>query len=376
MIEAFVGWERAEAVLAEGSTKASIWLAGGFQIDLRVLPSAVYGNLLQHFTGSREHNIQFRELAVRKNLRVSENGIVDLTDGRVITCATEAEVYAALGLPEIPPEMRLGIGEIEAARDGTLPAVIGASDVRGDFHMHTTWSDGADSLEAMVAACAARGYEYHAVSDHCVHDGYAGLDPAGVRAQRAEVRALGDRYGIRTLCSCEVDILPDGSLALADAVLAELDVVIASVHTDFDQSRETMQARLIRACENPYATIVGHPTGRIVGSFAGYEFDYDAVFAAAARTGTAFEIDGQPERLDLPSALARRAREFGVTFACDSDAHSADMLTNMAFAVGPARRAWITPAEVLNARPLAGVLAFVETKRGKVRHAGIADPHG
>jgi DNA polymerase (family X) len=362
VIAAFVGWERAQAVLAEGGTKASIWLAGGLQIDLRVLPANVYGNLLQHFTGSREHNIQLRELAVRKNLRVSENGIVDLTDGRLITCRTEAEVYATLGLMEIPPEMRLGVGEIEAARDGTLPHVVSLDDIRGDFHMHTRWSDGSDTLEAMVAAAAARGYEYHSISDHSLGRG-RGLGAADLRAQRESVRALGERYNIRTLCSAEVDILEDGALDYEDVLLAELDIVVASVHTGSNQSRDDMTARLIRACENPYVSIIGHPTGRNVETFPGYEFDYDAVFAAAARTGTALEIDGQPTRLDLPSSLARRARDFGVTFACDSDAHGSAQLRNIAYAVGQARRAWITPAEVLNARPLAGVLAFVETKR-------------
>jgi len=367
VIAAFTAWERAEAVLAEGGTKASIWLAGGLQIDLRVLPAAVYGNLLQHFTGSREHNIQLRELAARKSLRVSENGIVDLSDGRTITCRTEAEVYAAIGLMEIPPEMRLGVGEIEAARDGTLPQVVALADVRGDFHMHSDWSDGADTLEAMIAAAAARGYEYHAISDHSPSRG-CGLDPAGLRAQRDAVSALNERYNIRTLCSAEVDILADGTLDYDDAVLAELDIVVASVHAGHNQTRDEMTARLIRVCENPYVSIIGHPTGRNVEtSFAGFEFDYDAVFAAAARTGTALEIDGQPCRLDLPSALARRAREFGVTFACDSDAHSAAQLDQVGYAVGQARRAWITPAEVLNARPLAGVLAFVKTKRTKVR---------
>lgn len=365
VIAAFVGWERAAAVLAEGGTKASIWLADGLQIDLRVLPANVYGNLLQHFTGSREHNIQLRELAVRKNLRVSENGIVDLTDGRLIACRTEAEVYAALGLMEIPPELRLGIGEIDAARDGTLPQVVALDDIRGDFHMHTRWSDGADTLEAMVAAAAARGYEYHSISDHSLGRG-RGLDPAGLREQRESIRVLNERHGIRTLCSAEVDILADGTLDYDDAALAELDIVVASVHAGHNQSREEMTARLIRACENPYVSIIGHPTGRNVDTFAGYEFDYDAVFAAAARTGTALEIDGQPSRLDLPSPLARRARDFGVTFACDSDAHGSARLSDIAYAIGQARRAWITPAEVLNARPLAGVLAFVGTKRGKV----------
>jgi DNA polymerase (family 10) len=363
VIRAFTGSERAEAVLAEGSTKASIWLAGGLQIDLRVLPAHLFGNLLQHFTGSREHNIQFRELAVRKGLRVSENGILDLATGNNLTCRTEDEVYAALGLAYIAPEMRQGLGEIEAAADGTLPRPLETIDVRGDFHMHTTWSDGAASLEAMIAHAAERGYEYHSISDHSSGRGRFGLDPERLRSQKSELRALGDRYGIRSLASCEVDIREDGSLDFETGVLAELDVVVASVHSGMRIGRDAMTERLIRACRNPYVNIIGHPTGRQLGVFDGYEFDYDAVFAEAARTGTALEIDGQPGRLDLPSTLARRARSFGVTFAVDSDAHAVGQLADMAYAVGQARRAWVTRDEVLNARPLAGVLAFVAAKR-------------
>lgn len=368
VIGAFVAFPRAQAVLAEGPTKASVWLQGGLQIDLRVLPKHLYGNLLQHFTGSREHNIQLREMAVRKSLRVSENGILNLETGENLTCATEAEVYAALGLAYIPPEMRLGLGEIEAARDGTLPRSIELEDLRGDFHMHSTDSDGANTLEEMIAACAARGYAYHAISDHSVDPrrGGAGLDPAVLREQRERVHELGARYGIRTLCASEVDIRPDGSLAFDDEVLAGLDIVIASVHTDTRMSREKMTERIVRACENPFVTIIGHPTGRYVdgnSEFPGYEFDFDAVFAAAARTGTALEIDGHPSRLDLPGALVRRAKGFGVTFACDSDAHRIAGLPNVAYAVGQARRAWLEPQDVLNARPLADVLAFVARKR-------------
>jgi DNA polymerase (family X) len=365
VVAAFTAWERAEAVLAEGPTKASIWLAGGLQIDLRVLPAHLYGNLLQHFTGSREHNIQFRELAVRKNLRVSENGIVDLTDGRTIVCRTEEEVYATLGMAYIPPEMRLGVGEIEAARDGTLPQVLDVRDLRGDFHMHSTWSDGRDTLDAMVAACAARGYAYHAISDHSWGRGRIGMDPEDLRAQRVRVRELGERYGIHTLSSSEVDIRADGTLDYDDAILSGMDFVVASVHSAFNQSRDEMTARLLRAIENPYVNVIGHPTGRNVETFAGYDFDHDAVFTAAARTGTALEIDGQPSRLDLPSPLARRAKEFGVTFTCDSDAHGVAQLENVAYAVGQARRGWVTAAEVLNTRPLEEVLAFVEAKRAR-----------
>ena len=362
VIGAFTAWPGAEAVLSEGSTKASIWLADGLQVDLRVLSDELFGNLLQHFTGSREHNIQLRELAVRKGLRVSENGILDIASGEVTTCLTEREVYAKLGLAEIPPEMRLGLGEIEAAADGTLPVPVTLADLRGDFHMHCTWSDGADSLDAMIAAAAERGYEYHAISDHSWGRGQMGLDPEQLRRQRERVAEIGERHGIRTLLSSEVDILPDGSLDYDDDVLAQLDVVIASVHSATRISRDAMTRRLIRACEHPFVTIIGHPTGRYE-SFEGYDFDHAAVFAAAARTGTALEIDGHPNRLDLPGALARRAREFGVTFAIDSDAHAVPQLDGIEYGVGQARRAWVTSQEVLNARSLEDVMAFVARKR-------------
>ena len=357
-------WERAEAVLAEGPTKASIWLPGGLQIDLRVLPDHLYGNLLQHFTGSREHNIKLREYAVRRSLRVSENGILNLETGDVTTCTDENGVYAALGMQYIPPELRSGLDEIDLALAGKIPELVDSGDMRGDFHMHTDWSDGRDSLEAMIAAAASRGYQYHAISDHSRGQARRyGMDALKLREQRAEIAALGERYGIRTLCASEVDILPDGSLDLDDATLAELDVVIASVHVATRQSREEMTARLIRACENPYVTIIGHPTGRRFDSSSGYEFDYDAVFAAAARTGTALEIDGQAARLDLPAPLARKAKSFGVMFALDSDAHRTENLGAINFAVGQARRAGLGTPDVLNAQPLEFVREFVARKR-------------
>ncbi len=366
VIAHFTGSPRAQAVLAEGPTKASIWLPGGLQIDLRVLPDHLYGNLMQHFTGSREHNIKLREHAVRASLRVSENGILNLENGEVTTCTDEAGVYAALGMQYIPPELRSGLDEVDLARAGAIPALVEAVDLRGDFHMHTTWSDGDDTLEAMIAAAAARGYEYHAISDHS--EGRArryGMSPDRLLEQRILVGELGARHRIRTLCASEVDILPDGSLDFDDDVLAQLDLVIASVHIATSQSRDEMTARIIRACENPYVTIIGHPTGhRFDVSKKGYEFDYDAVFSAAARTGTALEIDGQAARLDLPAPLARKAKSFGVTFALDSDAHRTGALADIEFAVGQARRAGLEKANVLNAQTLDEVLAFVARKRG------------
>ena len=364
VIERFVQWERARAVLAEGPTKGSIWLEDGLQIDLRVLPDHVYGNLLQHFTGSREHNIQLREIAVRRNLRVSENGILNLETGDVFTASEEAGVYEHLGMQYIPPELRSGMGEIDLALRGELPALIDAGDVRGDFHMHCTFSDGNQSLEEMIAAAAARGYEYHSISDHSVGRGPKyGVSIETLREQRKRIEEIGSRFGIRTLCSSEVDILPDGSLDYGDEVLAQLDIAVGSVHSAFNLTRDEMTRRLIRACENPYVNVIGHPTGRMLSGFPGYEFDYDAVFAAAARTGTALEIDGQVGRLDLPWALAARAKTFGVTFTVDSDAHDVSQLENVELAVSQARRAGLRREDVLNAQPLDAVLAFVKRKR-------------
>lgn len=364
VIERFVQWERARAVLAEGPTKASIWLEDGLQIDLRVLPDHLYGNLLQHFTGSREHNIQLREHALRKGLRVSENGILNLETGEVFTSPDEEGVYEHLGMQYIAPELRSGMGEIDLALRRELPHLIDKTDVRGDFHMHCTYSDGRQGLEEMIAAAAARGYEYHSISDHSVGRGSTyGVTVEQLRAQREQVRAIGDRFGVRTLCSSEVDILPDGSLDYDDEVLAQLDIVVGSVHSAFNISRDEMTRRLIRACENPYVNIIGHPTGRMIEGFPGYEFDYDAVFAAAARTGTALEIDGQAARLDLPWALVARAKTFGVTFTTDSDAHDVSQLPNVELAVSQARRAGLTCHCVLNAQPLDAVLAFVARKR-------------
>lgn len=362
----FARWPRAEAVVAEGPTKTSLWLSNGLQIDLRVLPDKVYGNLLQHFTGSREHNIKLREHAVRKSLRVSENGIVNLVTGQTTAYANEDEVYAALGMQPIPPELRSGLDEIDVALAHALPTLLQVTDLQGDFHMHSTWSDGRDTLEAMIIAAKARGYAYHAMSDHSWGRGKQyGLDPQRLLEQRTRIAELDAQLGIRTLCASEVDILPDGRLDYDDEVLAQLDLVVASVHSAFNLDREAMTHRIIRACENPYVTIIGHPTGRQFETFPGYEFDYDAVFAAAARTGTALEIDGQAMRLDLPAPLIRRAKSFGVTFSVDSDAHSIADLANVELAVGQARRAGLTKSSVLNARSLEGVVAFVAQKRGR-----------
>ena len=364
----FTAWKRASDIVADGPTKASVWLEDGLQIDLRVLPDDRFGNLLQHFTGSREHNILLREYALRRGVSISENGCTELATGVSHRFRSEEELYAFLGLSYIPPELRVGGDEIERALAGTIPALLEINDLLGDFHMHSTWSDGDDSLESMIRACAARGYKYHAISDHSPGRGSSyGVTATQLRERNAHIRALGQRYGITTLCASEVDILADGTLDYDDATLAELDFVIASVHNAFSQSSEEMTARLIRACENPYVNVIGHPTGRMLDGFPGYVFDYDAVFSAAARTGTALEIDGQVQRLDLPSNLARRAQELGCILTTDSDAHRTSDLSAIELAVSQARRAGLRREDVLNTRSLDEVRSFVAQKRRLTR---------
>ncbi|HVA38330.1 MAG TPA: DNA polymerase/3'-5' exonuclease PolX [Candidatus Dormibacteraeota bacterium] len=368
VIEGFTALPEAEAVLSEGTTKASFWTTQGLQVDLRVVPAANWGNLLQHFTGSREHNVQFREMAVKRGLRVSENGILDVATGVNRTFETEEEVYAALDLPYIPPELRLGSGELDAARRGKLPKLIEQRNLRGDFHMHTTWSDGRNTLEAMIEACAAKGYAYHAISEHSWGRGSTyGMTPEKLRKQIAAIREMGEAHGIRTLCGVEVDILPDGTLDFEENLLRELDFVVASVHSALRIGREKMTARLIRAIEHPCVNVIGHPTGRSVPGGTAYEIDADAVFAAAARTGTALEMNGNPDRLDLPNQLARRAAELGAMISLDSDAHDAAQLDRISYAVVQARRAWLEAKNVLNTRKLDDVLDFVAQKRGPAK---------
>jgi DNA polymerase (family 10) len=364
VIAHFTRWERAEAVLAEGPTKASIWLAGGLQIDLRVLPSAVYGNLLQHFTGSREHNIQLRELAVRRGLRVSENGILDVATGNNLTCRSEAEVYAALGLPFIAPEMRLGIGELEAALNGTLPVPIELGDLRGDFHMHCTWSDGVDPLEAMIAEAAARGYAYHSISDHSWGRGSLGLDPAKL-ALAARPRARARREARRADALLERGRHPARRLARFRGRRAG-----RTGHRGRERPRchEHLARRDDGALDPRVREPVRHdhrPShGATSTRFPGYEFDYDAVFAAAARTGTALEIDGQPNRLDLPSGLGPPRQTTRLSrWPSIATRTPRPISANVAYSVGQARRAWLTSADVLNAQPLEEVLARVNAKR-------------
>jgi DNA polymerase (family 10) len=363
VLEAFVALSIAERVSARGKTKATIWATPGISIDCRVVAHECFGNLLQHFTGNKEHNVLLREYALRKGLKVSEYGIED-KNGKVITCETEAGVYATLGLAFIPPEIRLGLDEIELARRGAIPTLVEMADIRGDLHDHTQWSDGVCTIEQLARAAAERKREYLAISDHSPGRAVAnGLSIDRLHEQIKIVGSVRNAYGVHLLTGSEVDIRADGALDLPDQVLAELDIVVASIHSSFRASKEQQTKRLLGAIENPYVAIIGHPTGQMIEDREGYDFDADAVFRAAARTGTALEINSNPARLDLSADLARRARELGCTFSIDTDAHHIEDMDNMLFGVATARKASITKESVLNGRPLRDVLEFVRKKR-------------
>jgi DNA polymerase (family 10) len=363
VLDRFVQLPAVASVLARGATKASVRHREQIQVDLRVVEPDAFGAALQYFTGSKHHNVKLRELAVRKKLKISEYGVFDEA-GRRIAGRTEAEVYAAVGLPYIPPELREDTGEIEAALAGTLPSLLEVGHIRGDLHAHTDWSDGHHPLEELVAAAEARGYEYIIVSDHSRSTTIArGLGPEQLREQLAKIRALQPRHRIRILTGSECDILPDGSLDFPDEVLAELDVVLAAVHSRHKQAGPEMTARICRALENPHVRILVHPTGRLLGSRDPYDVDLEQVFATARRHGKAVEINASPHRLDLKDTHARRARDLGLRIAVDTDTHYLSELDHLALGVATARRAWVGPEQVVNALPLDRLLAWAREGR-------------
>ena len=355
-----------ESVAGQGETKATVWAAAGISIDCRVVAHECFGNLLQHFTGNKEHNVLLREYAKARGLKVSEYGIEETDGGKVRTMTTEEDVYAALDLQYIPPELRVGLDEIDLAKKNALPKLVALADIRGDLHDHTTWSDGTRSIEQMARAAAERKREYLSISDHSPGRAVAnGLNAERLRDQMVEIKKARTVYGVHLLCSSEVDIRTDGSLDWPDEILAELDIVVASIHSAFTRSKAEQTERLIRAIRSPYVNIIGHPTGTLIDKRPGYEFDQDAVFRAAAESGTAMEINANPKRLDLNAAMARRAKELGCTIAIDTDAHGIEMLDYMQFGVGTARKAGLTRADVLNTRKLSDVLKFVKAKRSR-----------
>jgi DNA polymerase (family X) len=351
VMEAFVSHPYVAEVLGRGETKSSVKLGNGLQVDVRHVPPEAYGAALLYFTGSKEHNIELRKIAIEKGMSLNEYA---LTRGEVVAGRTEADIYAALGLAWIPPELRECVGEIDMAREGTLPRLIEPGDLVADLHMHTDRTDGRETLDVMVAAVAARGYAYCAITDHSRAAGGGGFDEARVRQSVDEIAAVRARHPkLAILHGLEVDILGDGALDLTDEGLALLDWVLVSIHSRFDQPGEEATRRVLRALENPHVRAMAHPTARMIGSRPGAAFDVERVFERAAELGVAMEINGQPDRLDLRDTHARLAKTKGVKFVIDTDAHSVRELDFMRFGVFVARRAGLTKEDVLNTRPLA-----------------------
>ena len=353
LARALVEHELVESAGTAGEAGVRARTHTGVQVDLRIVAPNQFGNLLQHFTGSGPHNAALREAAVRRGLHVSEYGVLEDATGVTHIYATEQEVYELLGLSYIEPELRENRGELAAAGSGQLPELIELDDIRGDLHCHTTASDGKNSIEEMALAARERGYEYLAITDHSASHGFGDdVSPEQLRRQIELVgEANADVEGIELLAGSEVNVLPDGSLDYEDELLAELDWVIASVHTSFGMGEQAMTERMITAIEHPLVKAIGHPTGRLIGRREPYAIDLDAVFAAAARTGTMLEINANPDRRDLSDINARGAAQAGVRILIDSDAHRTDTLQNMRWGVATARRAWLGAADVANTRP-------------------------
>jgi DNA polymerase (family 10) len=341
-----------DTVQSSGDAGARVRLHSGLDVDVKIVAPDQFGNVLQHFTGAKAHNVALRESAVKRGLHVSEYGILDDATGETLRCPAEEGVYERLGLAWIPPELREGRGELEAAAAGTLPQLIELSDLRGDLHSHTVLSDGKQDVEAMVEGARARGYEYLAITDHSATHGFGNhVEPDALRAQIERVRALNARLeGFELLIGTETNVLPDGSVDYDDELLAELDWVVASLHTSFGLGEREMTDRMIAAIEHPYVDVIGHPTGRKIETRGAYALDVERVIEAAVRTGTMLEINAAPDRRDLNEIHARAAAEAGVLIVIDSDAHSVRNLELMRFGIATARRAWLTPAQVANTR--------------------------
>ena len=352
-------------VVASGPTKTTVRTASGLTADLRVVPLDAWGAALQYFTGSVAHNVAVRQIAVKQKLKLSEYGLFEAETNTLIVSRTEEEVYERLGLAWVPPAMREDHGEIELAARGQIPRLVRVDDLRGDLHTHTDLTDGVASLETMADAARRRGYEYYAVTDHAPDLIMQRMTDEKMLAQREQVRALTAHLtrGLVLLHGTELNIGPDGSVDWDADFLAGFDICVASVHSHFEQSRAEMTRRFVAACENPHVNVIGHPTTRRMGKRPPVEVDFGELFRACARTGTALEINASPQRLDLPSDHIRAARDAGVRFAIDSDAHSVSDLGNMPYGAGTAQRGWLTPDDVINTWPLDRLRTFLRKDR-------------
>jgi DNA polymerase (family 10) len=352
LVDAFKTAPFVNEVVAAGEVKATIMTKWGFQADLLVVQPEFFASALQHLTGSKEHNIILRGIAREQGLKISEHGIH--CDGWVTAPVTEEELYRRLGMDYIPPELREGRGEIEAAQNGVLPELLNVDHIKGDLHVHSEWSDGINTLEELAQSAQERGYRYLAVTDHSRSLRIArGLTEERVREQQEEIRRLNQGFtDFRLLAGIEVEILPDGSLDFEDELLAEMDIVIASVHSGFKQDRKTITRRVLSALQNEHVDIIGHPTGRLLGRRDPYDIDVDLLLRIAAETGTALEINASPDRLDLHDEYIHQGIEIGVRFAVNTDAHDVYYLDDIQYGVLQARRGWAERSDIINTLPL------------------------
>ncbi len=349
IMETFVNMENIERVESRGKTRSTVILKGGVHVDLRVVPDDSYGAAMQYFTGSKDHNIELRNLALSKGYTLSEYGLFDKDSGKKIEGKSEEGIYKKLGLQYIPPELRESRKEIDAASKNELPELVEMSDIKGDLHIHTNLTDGIDSLEDMVKTSEDVGYKYIAITDHSQSQRTAsGMKINEIKDQWKEIDSIKDQYDIKIFKGSEVDILKDGSLDYPDDVLQELDVVIGSVHSGFKSGKKEMTERINTALENEYLDIIGHPSGRMIGKRTAYEVDFDSIFETAASNGKVLEINAHPDRLDLNDGLILQAKDFEVKFCINTDSHSRSHLDFMRFGVGQARRGWLQKDDVIN----------------------------
>jgi DNA polymerase (family X) len=365
VIERIVSFPGILEVLAKGENKVSFKLRSGMQVDVRLLPPDSFGAAMQYFTGSKNHNVQLRQRAIKQGYTLNEYGLVRVEDNKRVAGKTEEEIYKKLGLKFIPPELREDCGEIQAAAEDKLPELITQADIQGDVHMHTVETDGKCTIEEMALAARERGYKYMAITDHSKNLAFAnGLDDKRAEAHIKKIRAASRAIdGITIFAGIEVDILADGELDLSDSVLEQMDIVIASVHSHFNQEPAQMTDRLLRVIANPNTSLMGHPTGRMLLRREGFSFDYDKVFTAAAKAGVAMEQNAYPDRLDLRDQHLRMAKAKGVKFIINTDAHHTSHMEKIRYGVLQLRRAWLTKQDVLNTLPTAEFAKIV--RRGR-----------
>ena len=367
VLDAFVGLPGVVDVLGHGDTKASVVLDERIQVDLRVIKQSQFGSLMQYFSGGQQHNIRLRDHANKLGLSLNEYGLTDTATGSLEEFAEERDIYARLDLQYVPPELRTGTSELDIARDHKIPQLVQQSDIKGDLHVHTDWSDGRDAMEVMIAAAKERGLQYIAITDHSVGRGIAnGLSIERLRDHMAQLREIEQRIGgIKVLCGTEMDIRADGSLDYPDDVLKELDWVIGSVHSAMNQDSEVMTERILTAMRNPYVSVIGHLSTRLVGERQPINADFEAIFKAAAETGTALEINASPERLDLKDTHVYRARELGAILVISTDAHTVESLDNVRYGVAVARRGWCEAKHILNTRPATDFLSYLALNKSE-----------